>query len=260
MRGSVSFDRAAAYYDATRTIAPEALSATIDLLATEFADSGRVLEIGVGTGQLALPLAAAGVRVIGIDLSRPMMDQLVRKAGGRSPVPLVQGDVTAMPLAPDSVDGAYARWVLHLIPDWAAAVTALCRTVAPGGTIVIDPGGYTGTWRELWLRFRDLAGPAAEPPGLDMRDPEVLDDAFVEHGATRRDLPVIRSASATATVRRFLEDTRAQKYSWTWRLGEEELGRLVDIVEAEALERWGDLDVVPEPTVEALWRAYDLPG
>jgi SAM-dependent methyltransferase len=260
MRRSVSFDRAAPYYDATRTIAPEALTATIDLLGRELAAKDRVLEIGVGTGQLALPLAATGVRVIGIDVSRPMMDELLRKAGDRSPVRLVQGDVTAMPFAPGSVGGAYARWVLHLIPNWTEAVAALCRTVAPGGTIVIDPGGYTGTWRELWLRFRDLAGPAAEPPGLDMRDPDVLDDAFGEQGATRRDLPVIRSASEDATLRRFLDDTRSQRYSWTWRLDPEELGRLVDVVEAEALERWGDLDVAPEPTVEALWRAYDLPG
>ena len=61
--------------------------------------SGRrvALEVGVGTGQVALPLHDAGIRVVGMDLSSPMLAKLVEKAKGRSPVPLVQADATRMP-------------------------------------------------------------------------------------------------------------------------------------------------------------------
>ena len=90
MSDSVSFDRAAEYYDATRGYTPEGERAMVDILTDELRGRGRVLEIGVGTGQVALPLHAAGIPLVGLDLARPMMDRLVEKAGGRSPFPLVQ--------------------------------------------------------------------------------------------------------------------------------------------------------------------------
>ena len=62
-RASIAFDDAAGYYDETKALSPDALTTTIDMLADEFGGSGRVLEVGVGTGLLALPLAARGLRV-----------------------------------------------------------------------------------------------------------------------------------------------------------------------------------------------------
>ena len=56
---------------------------TIDILERELHDHGRALEIGVGTGAIALPLAARGVPLVGIDVSTAMMSKLVRE-GGRS--------------------------------------------------------------------------------------------------------------------------------------------------------------------------------
>jgi SAM-dependent methyltransferase len=60
---------------------PETISATVDFLA-DLADDGRVLELGIGTGRVALPLAARGVEVAGIDLSEAMVSRLRAKPGG----------------------------------------------------------------------------------------------------------------------------------------------------------------------------------
>ena len=57
MSDSVSFDRAASFYDATRALTPEAMAAVQALLRSELQGRGRCLEIGVGTGRMALPLA-----------------------------------------------------------------------------------------------------------------------------------------------------------------------------------------------------------
>jgi SAM-dependent methyltransferase len=54
---------------------------TLSLLA-ELADDGRALELGIGTGRVALPLAACGVEVVGIDASQAMVDKLRAKPGG----------------------------------------------------------------------------------------------------------------------------------------------------------------------------------
>ena len=91
MTDSIAFDRAAEYYDATRGLSEEGVRLTTEALAEVFRGAGPILEVGVGTGQVALPLHDAGVRVMGVDLSRPMLAKLLAKAGGAPPFPLVGG-------------------------------------------------------------------------------------------------------------------------------------------------------------------------
>ena len=95
MTDSIAFDRAADYYDATRGLSEEGVRKTTEALVGAFAGAGPILEVGVGTGQVAMPLRAAGVDPVGLDLSRPMLAKLLAKAGGAPPFPLVEGGATA---------------------------------------------------------------------------------------------------------------------------------------------------------------------
>lgn len=69
----------------------EAIAATVDVLADLAGPGGRALEMAVGTGRIALPLAERGVAVSGIELSPDMLTQLRSKPGGHLPV--VVGDM-----------------------------------------------------------------------------------------------------------------------------------------------------------------------
>jgi ubiquinone/menaquinone biosynthesis C-methylase UbiE len=62
----------------------------VEFLA-DMAGSGRVLELGIGTGRIALPLAERGVQVHGVDLSPAMIDRLRAKPGG-SEISVTIGD------------------------------------------------------------------------------------------------------------------------------------------------------------------------
>jgi SAM-dependent methyltransferase len=62
-----------------------------------FANGGPVLELGVGTGRIALPLAAAGVRMHGVDASQRMVEKLRAKAGGDS-IAVTIGDFAELDL------------------------------------------------------------------------------------------------------------------------------------------------------------------
>jgi SAM-dependent methyltransferase len=253
--GSVSFDRAAAYYDETRVTDDRSLRAILDLLEGEVCGRGPVLEIGVGTGQLALPLAARGAPVLGIDLSAEMMAMLREKTGRAAPLPLIQADATRLPLGDASLGGAYARWVLHLIPEWMEVLRELDRTVAAGGKVAIEPGGYSGAFRDVYLRFQQALGDTVVAVGLnDIDRDRQLDEGFASIGwVVHREVPVVYER--TVTLNEIFEEIPTKRWSWTWRVPDDDLVAATDEVRAWAAEELGGLDD-PLPADATRWRLY----
>jgi SAM-dependent methyltransferase len=260
--GSVAFDRAADYYDATRGLSEEGNRKQIALLTEELAPRGRVLEVGVGTGQVALPLHAAGIPVVGLDLARPMMDKLIHKAGGRAPFPLLQGDATRMPFAAGVFGAAYFRWVLHLIPAWREALAEAVRVVGRGGVVLVLPGhaGWNTPQAEVQGRFAELTGVPFEPAGLGWAGYEELNEAMAALGTTARTLAPFTEVERDG-FETFLDGVEQRRYSWTWRVPDDDRFReVVAEVRRFAETRFGPLDRIPRESHEVVWRAYDLPG
>ena len=74
-------------------------------------------------------------------------------------------------LADSSLTGAYARWVLHLVPEWMQALRELDRTVVPGGKVAIEPGGFSGAFRQIYLRYRQILGDDRRRGGAQLPRP-----------------------------------------------------------------------------------------
>jgi SAM-dependent methyltransferase len=249
---SVAFDRAAAYYDQTRGLSAEGVAKTTRTLTEAFGGARPVLEIGVGTGQVALPLHGAGVPVVGMDLSRPMLDRLIAKAGAGSAPPLVLGDATAMPFGDGAFGAAYLRWVLHLIPDWRSALAEIARVVAPGGVFVAVLGSYGGKRNEIQARFAEITGISTQPAGLTWDGWGELDAAVASLGG--RKLPDLSFEDEDRDdLETFVRGVEQNMFSWTWAVPDDELRREA-AAEARrwAEERWGPLDAVPRSTFR--WR------
>ncbi len=110
--GIARFERIAEVYDATRDpVDPETLGGLVEHLRKE--DCRSLLEIGVGTGRIALPLSEAGFEVTGIDPARNML----RRARSKGMVRLVRGSGQSLPFVSDSFDAALLVHVLHVLPD-----------------------------------------------------------------------------------------------------------------------------------------------
>ena len=136
-------ERVAARYDFSEAdmFAPELVDPIVDFLA-ELAGEGAALELGIGTGRIALPLSRRGVPVHGIDLSEAMVARLLAKPGAE------ELDVTIGDFATTTVEGRFtvAYLVFNTIMNLTtqAEQVACFRNVAahlePGGCFVIEVG------------------------------------------------------------------------------------------------------------------------
>ena len=136
-------ERVAARYDesAADMFDPAVVDPVVDFLV-ELAGSGRALELGIGTGRIALPLAQRGVPVHGIELSKAMAARLRAKPGAED-IGVEIGD-----FATSTVDGTFsvAYLVFNTIMNLTTqeAQVACFRNVAahlePGGCFVIEVG------------------------------------------------------------------------------------------------------------------------
>jgi len=138
-------ERVAARYDESGEIAgmfnPAVVQPVVAFLV-ELAGSGRALELGVGTGRIALPLAQRGVPVYGIELSQAMLARLRAKPGGED-ISVTIGD-----FATATVDGTFS--VAYLVFNTILNLTTQAEQVAcfrnvavhlePGGCFVIEVG------------------------------------------------------------------------------------------------------------------------
>jgi SAM-dependent methyltransferase len=148
---------AAQRYDTPGTgmFAPEIVRPTVDRLA-ELAGDGAALEFAIGTGRVAVPLARRGVPVTGIELSRPMVEQLRTKAD-EATIPVINGDM-ATAVAPGKYTLVYLVFntISNLLTqaEQVECFRNAARHLTPGGRFVIElwvpelrklPPGQTAT-------------------------------------------------------------------------------------------------------------------
>lgn len=174
MPSTVSFDRVADRYDATRGYPPQiAAQIAAGLIAAgDLASGASLLEVGIGTGRIALPLLAAGINVTGVDISARMVERLRAKyAEQRERLPALpwgalrveMADVTTLPFADATFDAVLVVHVLHLIPEWRAALDEALRVLCPGGAFLLGQDMTDGRERHLlndrWVAIvRELGG------------------------------------------------------------------------------------------------------
>jgi SAM-dependent methyltransferase len=153
-------DRIADVYDALMTVLPDPADCA-DRLA-ELAGPGPALELGIGTGRVALPLASRGVEVHGIDASEAMVERLRAKPGGDA-ITVTFGDFADVP-----VEGSYPLvyvvfntfFSLLTQEDQVRCFAAVAGHLALGGAFVVTgfvpdqtlhPGGQSVRTVQLGL-------------------------------------------------------------------------------------------------------------
>jgi SAM-dependent methyltransferase len=222
---STPYDPIAALYDLEHASFADDIS-----LMRNIADivGDPIVELGCGSGRVLLPIAADGFDVTGVDTSRPMLDELERRAadidGGT--VTTVQGDMRGpLPLPPDTFGVAIfsLNGLLHLETqaDQIAALAEAARILDPRGQLLIDifhptpeyltqlaPGPHLeGVWTdaagrevEKWSHRR--VNPASQTIDTRLWYDTIRDDGTVERVRTAFTLRYIHAAELELMLHR----------------------------------------------------------
>ena len=208
-------------------------------LAALAGNGGRALELAIGTGRVALPLAARGIEVAGIDLSQAMVDQLRKKPGGPA-IAVAVGDFTSTNV-PGPFDVAYLVFnTIGNVTSQDGQVATFQNAAAhlrPGGSFVVETG-VPGILRlPPTQRYRVFSHTDAHH-GIDEYDP--VDQSMWSHHYTRQEDGSYRRRSIPF------------RYAWP-----AELDLMARLAGMELTQRWGWWDRRPftedSPSHVSVW-------
>lgn len=253
-QGSVKFDRAADFYDATRGFPPGQETGAVQAMARAggLGAHSSVLEIGIGTGRIALPLAPFVGKLFGVDLSRPMMKRLITKRGAE-PVFVAEGDATRLPFGAGVFDAVVAVHVFHLISAWQNALAEAARVLKPGG-LLLSGGEGSNALAAFWDAVNGKTSQRARP-GV----PHEKRDTFLEEAGWTPTGIVRHTYTEQRIPQRFIDGLRARIFSSTWQMDDAEIEARAEIVRAVALEKFGALDQAIDIEMSFEARAYRPP-
>ena len=258
---TISFDRAADFYDNTRTLAPE----VSERLTAEILRLGRAtpdtifFEPGIGTGRVALPIVERGYAYTGVDVSEAMMDKLRQKLEGKTHrLTLINADATALPFEDNSFDVAIAPHILHLIPDWQTAMDELRRVHKPAGVFIYfhHPRNKTATRDAMGQRWREILSGYGYDSGFTGGVTEDVVSRLQEQGATLETV-VVAELSRESTVDSLMKAYRGRIYSHMWRVPDDIYHQALADLEAWAAGEFPDpsLTITSQDTID-LTAAY----
>lgn len=177
-----SFDeRVARLYNQQRAHPPAVSHAIGAGIAGLVGADKRVLEVGVGTGRIAIPVAEAGCRVVGFDLSA----QMLRETPFTDAISLAQADMQDMPFAAQAFDAVMFTHVMHLSKDLKRLLHEAGRVLRPDGILIqgndwMDPASVVGMLRNHLRVLAVKHKPDLMPPSAGIP----IDETLAELGGT----------------------------------------------------------------------------
>jgi len=245
-----AFDgRVSGQYDRQRQHPPAISSRIGQFIAGLLPRTADVLELGIGTGRIALPVMAAGCRVTGVDLSADMLAQLQESSQRHGAGPaLLRADISRLPVRDACFDGVTAVHVLHLVSAWEQALADALRALRPGGMLLlgrdwIDPAGMAG---QLQAEFRrvvlDIMGPQLKAPTGGRSVDAALRDLGAQALHTGQRELIAAEWETELSPEDILSAIRQRTYAESWVLPDDMLDPVDERMRAFVAQRWASFD------------------
>ena len=259
MSQSVSFDRVAHQYDATRGYPP----GVPERIAAGFIAAGGpsrgadTLELGIGTGRIALPLLAQSVNVTGVDISARMVAHLTANYDARrkeqsnvawGELAVAMADMTALPFPDNRFDAVIGVHILHLVPEWRRALDEAFRVLRPGASFLLgqdkrenpELDAISDYWQDV---VREL-GYTPQRAGAQSYG-EIVAELHARRLPIREQVAVTWPGSETP--RAALENITLRLWSLTWHVPDDIFSESARRLEVWVNEHYGDTLDLPRP-------------
>ena len=252
---TVCFDNAAEVYDNVRAI-PDNISEQITdsilnvVCATQ---ETKFLEVGVGTGRIALPIVKRGHIYTGIDTSQKMMEKFSQKIENiPCQLNLIKSDATSLPFENNTFDVALAVLVLHLIPNWQKALAEIRRVLKPTGIFLYYHGRIrsrnneqpdsNNSVFELDQKWQSiLRSYQLQPSTYGATEAEVL-DLFHKQGA-KIETVIAAQWKKERTLKELIHSYCTKGYSSSWQIPDEIFIKAIADLTAWCQQKYYSLDV-----------------
>jgi len=276
----VSFDSVAYRYDAIRgypDIIAQRIAQTINT-SVEAVQQTAVLEIGVGTGRIAYPLAMLGRTCTGVDISEDMLAVFEEKLRGSNwqehskdllpwgslidedpaynpfisrftcadpptSLRLIHADIEHLPLLDTSFDVVIAVHIFHLLTGWQEAIKEVLRVLRPGGWFLHCWDDYQNSDRQLithqWRRFVQGLGGQVQHPGASS---SVIKQWLVTLGLEpEKDCILTWKQSLVPSV--IIEAIAQRMWSSSWKIPDDIFDKSIELLWQWAKDYYGaDID------------------
>jgi len=214
----VNFSANASIYD-RRHGAVLALDIAHDLASRgEVPRYARVLDVGAGTGRVAIAFAAIGYKTVALDPALPMLNELGRKAPEREIQPVV-GEGARLPFTAGHFDAVILARVLYLMADWQKVLQQAYDVLKPGGCLFHEWGN--GEADEAWVQIREKARTLFEDAGVSNPfHPGARSEAEIDNFLARLGLDLRNELrigpGPRMTLLDFVEKIVSGEFSYIW--------------------------------------------
>jgi ubiquinone/menaquinone biosynthesis C-methylase UbiE len=247
---SLSFDSMVRFYDETRVFDKRCFDSALDYLVKRFAPRAfyRVLEPGIGTGRIAIPLAERGYHVTGIDISQEMLAILEKRISGRPlRISYQEADATALPFPEAAFDIAVVVHLFYFIQKWRRAADEMLRVVTNSGPVVLM---HTGMGTEISFlndRYKELCaehGCPIRPVGV--RSTREVVGYFTSLGCRAEWIRDRWRWTSYTQLDKALSYIRSRAYSFTTFAPDDVHSMAIERLESELRDRFGSLTTTVE--------------
>jgi ubiquinone/menaquinone biosynthesis C-methylase UbiE len=232
---SRSFERIAESYDETRGGEDRGRWFAANLLPL-LDQTKPILEIGIGTGVVAMGLAELDVRVLGVDLSPAMLAQAKVRIGPR----VALGDARRLPIADSSFDQAYSVWVLHVVGSVPLLLTEVARILRPGGRYLVVPATGADPKDRLDAIIREMHR-KLDPLALHNDNPDYLEAIAPAAGLRFAGAPAMFYRGYDEILSKTLHKLETRSMSFLWDVTDDQWREVVQPV-IDEIRAMPDLD------------------
>ncbi len=227
MKASISFDRAASFYDRTRGFPREVAERGIEVMLDAAGRGARILDVGTGSGRISVPVLEHDADLIGCDISRKMMALLRQKFPAAR---LAEADASRLPFPNGHFDAVTTCHVMHLVGPWREALREYHRVLRAGGAYIDVETELTSSdspgrrIKEFWRSRVEAHGASTRRPGAE--DHRELEAALTAMAATIEKIEVARY-TRSHVVQDVVEGIANRIHSSTWVVPDDVFARSV---------------------------------